>query len=266
MIKNNLLNEVRKIEEIELELTIFNSKRALSKTDKKLELRKIGDCSLLYDINSPSSIYYNRIKGFGIKDLDKLNEILDVYSEQNIIPCFDITPNNMNEEVSQALFNYGYSNFEQLVFMQLIPEINENIKNKTKIVEVTAENAEEFVNIVIRSNGGMDIDQKVIEKKKEYFYKPNFHNYISYLGGEVAGMGSLFISGQEGYIANDFTFEKFRGKGIQKSLLIHRINKAKELGLEKLYTDVEFGSISHNNMETLGLKTVFINSFWNKAK
>lgn len=172
----------------------------------------------------------------------------------------------MNEEVSQALFNYGYSYFDQLVFMQLIPEINQNLKNKTKIVEVTAENAEEFVNIVIRSNGGMDIDQKVIEKKKKYFYKPNFHNYIFYLEGEAAGMGSLFISGKEGYTANDFTFEKFRGKGIQKSLLIHRINKAKELGLEKLYSDVEFGSISHNNMETLGFKTVFINSFWKKAK
>lgn len=78
MIKNHLLDEVRKIEEIELELTIFNSKRALTKTDKKLELRKIGDCSLLCDTNSPSSIYYNRIKGFGIKDLDKLEEILDV--------------------------------------------------------------------------------------------------------------------------------------------------------------------------------------------
>jgi hypothetical protein len=32
--------------------------------DKKLELRKIGNCSLIWDTNSPNSIYYNRIKGF----------------------------------------------------------------------------------------------------------------------------------------------------------------------------------------------------------
>jgi hypothetical protein len=266
MIKNKLLEEVRKIEDMELELTIFNSKRALSKIDKRLEVAKIGDCSLLLDSCSPSSIYYNRIKGFGLKDLDKLEEILAIYSHHNITPCFDMTPNNINEEVSTTLLNYGYSNVEQLVFMQLVPELNENMKNDMKIVEVTEHNAEEFVNLIINSNGGMDVDDQVIERKKQYFYKPNFHNYIYYLEGEAAGMGSLFINGVEGYIANDFTFEKFREKGIQKSLLMHRINKAKQLGLEKLYTDVEFGSVSHNNMESLGFKTVFINSFWMKVK
>lgn len=47
-------------------------------------------------------------------------------------------------------------------------------------------------------------------------------------------------------------------------MLAHRISRAVEAGLEKLYTDVEFGSVSHNNMEKLGFRTVFINSFWMK--
>ncbi|WP_352408144.1 hypothetical protein [Acetoanaerobium noterae] len=47
-------------------------------------------------------------------------------------------------------------------------------------------------------------------------------------------------------------------------MLKYRINKAKELGLDRLYTDVEFGSISHNNMKKLGFETVFVNSYWMK--
>jgi hypothetical protein len=266
MSKNHLLEQVCKIEKLELELTVFNSKRALSNIDKKLEVKKIGNSNLLLDVNSRGSAYYNRVKWFGSKDLDKLGQILDVYYEQDITPCFDMTPNNINEEVSAALSKNGFVNSEQLVFMQLIPESYVDLKKEIKIVEVTQENAEEFVNIVIRSNGRMDIVENVIERKKQYFYRPNFHNYISYIGNEVAGIGSLFISGKEGYIANDYTFAQFRGNGNQKNLLKYRINKAKELGLEKLYTDVEFGSISHNNMEKIGFKTVFINSFWMKLK
>ena len=109
MSNNKVLEHVSRIEEMEIQLTTFNSRRALSKVDKKLEVKKIGDCSLIYEPNSPNSIYYNRVKGFGMKDIDKLEQILDIYMEQNIIPCFDMTPNNINGEVSTALFNHGYT-------------------------------------------------------------------------------------------------------------------------------------------------------------
>lgn len=216
MSNNKVLEHVSRIEEMEIQLTTFNSRRALSKVDKKLEVKKIGDCSLIYEPNSPNSIYYNRVKGFGMKDIDKLEQILDIYMEQNIIPCFDMTPNNINGEVSTALFDHGYAVFEQLAFMQLITEVYKEFKKEIDIVEVTQENAEEFVNIVIESNGGMDIDASVINRKAPYFYKPNFLNFISYNGGKVAGIGSIFINGKEGYIANDYTFDDFREREVKK--------------------------------------------------
>lgn len=73
MRSNKVLDQVSKIEDMEIQLTKFNSKRALSKIDKRLEVRKIGNCSLIYEPNSPNSIYYNRVKGFGMKDIDKLD-------------------------------------------------------------------------------------------------------------------------------------------------------------------------------------------------
>lgn len=264
MFSNEVLEQVSKIEDMEIQLTKFNSKRALSNIDKKIEVMKIGNCSLIYEPNSTNSIYYNRIKGFGMNDIDKLEQIMEVYREQNIIPCFDMTPNNINSEVSTALFNHGYTVREQLAFMQLIPKTFECFKKEIDIVEVTRENAEDFLNIVIESNGGMDIDESVIKRKAPFFYKPNFYNFISFVGEKVAGIGSLFINNKEGYIANDYTFEEFRGMGSQKALLMYRLNKAKELGLETIYTDVEFGSISHNNMKKLGFETVFVNSYWIK--
>jgi hypothetical protein len=57
MTNNRLLEQVSKVEQIELELTIFNAKRALSKIDKNLKVRQIGNSTLLIETNSPKSPY-----------------------------------------------------------------------------------------------------------------------------------------------------------------------------------------------------------------
>jgi len=264
MVENNIISTMKKIEDLELKLTVFNSKRALSNIEKDLEIVRIGKSSLIVDKNSPKSGYFNRVKGFGEEDIDKLKSILNIYSKYKIEPFFEITPNNITESVSRVLNKESYVNIEQLVYMELneleVKEINSTIE----IVKVSEANAEEFITIIQRSNEGMDISKEVVEKKKQYFYKPYFHNYIAYSSGEVAGIGSMYISGNAGYIANDYTFEKARGLGCQKTLLTHRINEAKKLGLESLYTDVVFGSISHNNMRKLGFKDIYTSSFWAK--
>ena len=266
MIDNNIISTMSKIEKLELELTVFNSKRALSNIEKDLEIIRIGNSTLIIDRNSPKSGYYNRVKGFGEGDIDKLKSILNTYSKYNIEPFFEVTPNNITESVSKALSREGYANIEQLVYMELNElEISESNRNADiEIVKVSDANSEEFVDIIQQSNGGMDISKEVVENKKHYFYKPCFHNYIAYSSGEVAGIGSMFISEDTGYIANDYTFEKARGLGCQKVLLTHRINEAINLGLKSLYTDVVFGSISHNNMKKFGFEDVYTSSFWTK--
>ncbi|MBF4691487.1 GNAT family N-acetyltransferase [Fusibacter ferrireducens] len=264
MIENNIISTMSKIEKLEIALTTFNSKRALSNIDKDLEILNVGKSSLMIDKNSPKSGYYNRVKGFCEEDIVNLENILNTYSKYEIEPCFEITPNNISENVSRTLSKEGFINVEQLVYMELKELEAIQSDSKIEIFKVTESNAEEFINIILLSNEGMDISQKVIENKKHYFYESNFHNYIAYSSGEVAGIGSMFISENVGYIANDYTFEKARGLGCQKVLLAHRINEAIKLGLESLYTDVVFGSISHSNMKKLGFTDVYMSSFWMK--
>lgn len=262
--KGNVLLEVDRINEMELALTEFNSKRAFSLDDKNLKVKKIGDCTLLIDSISPSSIYYNRIKGFGINDIDKIDEILNIFYSEQITPCFDMTPNNIKIEVAQLLMAKGFYCAEQLVFLEIEPHFCE-YESDIKLVKVTEENVVEFLHLIALSNG-MELDEELVKRKAKYFYQANFQNYIAYIGEEAIGMGSLFIKGEKGYVANDFTFPAYRGKGVQKALLYHRLQVAKEMGLTKIYTDVEFGSASHNNMLKLGFKSVFQNSFWMKVE
>lgn len=269
MEKRTILETVRSIEAMELALTVFNAQRALADRDKHLEVLTHGDCTLLIEEGSPESPYYNRVKGFGRKDLDHLDGILARYHGKGVRPCFDMTPDHLDEEVAGALFRHGYAAVDQLVFLENLPGVTEKVRGKSdagnpeiRIEEVREATAEGFVRIIMESNGGMDIGDDVIRRKKHYFHQPQFRNLVAFIGDEVAGIGSLFIKGSEGYLANDYTFEAFRGRGVQKALIDYRMIQAEKLGLERLYTDVEFGSVSHQNMERSGFRTVFLNAFY----
>ncbi|WP_374954637.1 hypothetical protein [Paenibacillus sp. AR247] len=72
----------------------------------------------------------------------------------------------------------------------------------------------------------------------------------------------MFIHTGKGYLANDYTLPAFRGRGCQTALIRHRLSEAKRTGLSIVYTDVEFGSPSHNHMLVQGFRHVYTNSFW----
>jgi hypothetical protein len=256
------LDYVGQIEKIELELTKLNASRSLVPVERKLEVFHMGNCTLLRDQTDPASNYYNRIKGFGPEDLPDLDKLLSYYN--NAAPCFDITPNHMTEEVTRALSKNGFIPVEQLVFMLTDPSNGFALTTAYQIERVTETSAEEFIRWIVLSQEGMEINEEMIVRTKAYFYSPNFLNYMLKVDGSPAAIGSLFLNGQEGYMANDYTFKSFRGRGCQLALLKHRLSDAVKLGVKTVYTDVEFGSVSHGNMDKVGFKTAYLNTFWIK--
>lgn len=249
-----------RIESMELELTQLNANRSLVPVERRLEILRHGNSILLRDQTDPTSPYYNRIKGFGPQDVPELDRILSRY---DVAPSVDITPNHMTEEVARALSERGFIPMEQLVFMYAVPSNMEDA-SEFRIERVTEQTAEEFIRWIELSSGGTRFSEQAVARSKAYFYSPHFLNYMLRIDGKPAAMGSLFLHGEEGYIANDYTFEAFRGKGCQRALLRQRLSDAAKVGVQYVYTDVMFGSTSHGSMEKAGFKTAFLNTFWMK--
>jgi hypothetical protein len=253
---------VEQIEKIELELTKLNASRSLVPVERQLQVSKMGNSILLRDPTDPTSIYYNRIKGFGPQDFSDLDKLISHYN--NVAPCFDMTPNHMTEEVTRALSERGFIPVEQIVFMFTHPLNGLELSSAFQIERVTEKNVEEFIRWIALSMNGMELKEEVIARTKAYFHSPNFLNYMLSIDGRPAAIGSLFLNEQEGYIANDYTFKSFRGRGCQLALLRQRLSDAVKLDIKTVYTDVEFGSVSHGNMEKVGFKTAYLNTFWIK--
>ena len=63
-----------------------------------------------------------------------------------------------------------------------------------------------------------------------------WHVFIVRIGGVVAGTGALFVSGGIGWCDWGATAPAFRGRGIQRALLRHRLANADALGLARVHT------------------------------
>lgn len=272
-----VLGDVERMIHLETELTKFNNERSLYLAESRLAVTQIGGTTLLSDELSPQSSYYNRVIGFGPADLDRLSEILGIYAAAGIDPCFDMSPDRQTGEVAEALAAQGFVPRLQLAFLKnerngedLGRELAEGFAPHAELEISRISDEEEalsFIRLIERSRGGdfPALDEAIVQRKSRYFYRKDFQNFVVFIGGEPAGMGSMFIRGDTGYLANDFTFPDYRRLGVQTALIRHRLQTAAALGLKRVYTDVEFASASHSNMVKGGFELVYLNAFWMKT-
>lgn len=272
-----VLGEVKRMIQLETELTKFNNERSLYLTESRLAVTQIGGATLLSDELSPQSSYYNRVIGFGPADVDRLSEILGIYAAADLEPCFDMSPDRQTGEVAEALAAQGFVPRLQLAFLkndrigeELGRDQAEGFASPAEIEISRISDEEEalsFIRLIERSRGEESpaFDETIMLRKSRYFYREDFRNFVVSIGREPAGMGSMFIRGDTGYLANDFTFPDFRRRGVQTALIRHRLQAAADLGLKRVYTDVEFASASHANMLKCGLELVYMNTFWMKS-
>ncbi|MGG6314541.1 hypothetical protein [Paenibacillus macerans] len=117
--KKPILEAVKRIIALETELTLFNNERLLTLPEPRLTVSRTGGATLLMDVQSPQSSYYNRVIGFGPAELDRLQDILTSYGAEGIVPCFDMSPDRQSSEVAGALAAQGFVPRLQLAYLQI---------------------------------------------------------------------------------------------------------------------------------------------------
>ena len=66
---------------------------------------------------------------------------------------------------------------------------------------------------------------------------PRWHLFVSYQGDTPAGTGGLFVDGGNGWLKWGATDEAFRRRGSQGAIMAARIELARELGCDNLFTE-----------------------------
>jgi DNA-binding winged helix-turn-helix (wHTH) protein len=95
---------------------------------------------------------------------------------------------------------------------------------------------------------------------------PDFHHYLAYSGGLLAGVATLRMDGTLAQIWGGGTLPQFRGRGVQKALLLRRMQDAKAAGCEMCVIITPPGARSQENALRSGFtllysRAIFVKSF-----
>lgn len=88
--------------------------------------------------------------------------------------------------------------------------------------------------------------------------------FLARIGGEAAGTGMLFDVRPIGGLGNGSVRPKFRGRGLQKALIAHRIRDGWSRGL-RIFFGQTINPVSAHNMEDLGWRKLYDEVAWERA-
>ncbi len=80
---------------------------------------------------------------------------------------------------------------------------------------------------------------------------------LAWVDGEPAGTGELLIEEGVGWLSADSTLPPYRGRGVQRSLQLERLRRARDAGCDLAVTESSPGSQSQRNMERLGFRIAY---------
>jgi DNA-binding winged helix-turn-helix (wHTH) protein/GNAT superfamily N-acetyltransferase len=99
--------------------------------------------------------------------------------------------------------------------------------------------------------------QKLTEGFMDASITPGFRHYVARVDGRAVGVGSLRIDRPLAQFAGGGTLPEFRGRGVQKALLQHRLQEARNAGCEIAVITAPPGSRSEENALRSGFALLY---------
>lgn len=204
----------------------------------------------------------NRIVGpYNDKFLDKLEEIINWFKSHQKFCCISIIPRVdhvkiINQLLAENFILDGYQSF----WIKKVNEQSEIDLTFESIRDVSPDNEDDFIDV------GLDAFQlkknKTLMEVFSSLWKVSFQledsfNYVYYDGDKAVGTGSLFMSGEFGFLANGAVLQEARGRKIQQALIQHRITKAQSQRAKYVVATTDLDSTSGRNMQRNHFKLAF---------
>jgi GNAT superfamily N-acetyltransferase len=211
---------------------------------------------------------FNRIVGLRDGQQALFAELDDWYGAHGVACRLDIAPGDLTPALAEALAKRRYvqSGFHTSLYGR--PDGVEASFPDIAIARVDAAPAmEDFLDVYL---AGWSIPEAVRDDAKVnmrgWLGRSDWTLLLATIEGTPAAAAKLYFHDRIGYFADAATHPDFRGRGLQIALLHHRRDLAKANGAELIYSGAEFGSVSHRNMERLGMRVLHTRALWTRAR
>ncbi len=255
----------RKIEDSEVEAleSRLAAIQGIEGNPMDIAIEKFGNATAFTAKNIPGPSF-NTVKGLCGEDIVHVDSILEFYRQRDIPIRFEITPAHTSNELLATLANKGLFQYD---FHTVLYSIDYKISEKyNPLISIRTLGKSEFDLFADIYTSGFEMPaflKEGVAKNNEVLHNnPSWTFYLANYQNKPAGIGVLFVSDGIGTLAASTTVPNFRGKGIQKALIIKRLEQASSLHIQMVVGQARYGSISQNNMEKLGMKVAYTKAIW----
>jgi GNAT superfamily N-acetyltransferase len=241
-----MLNEIERISE-DLERHALESLHEFCPDETRaalgLKLIRIEDVSVALSSADPS-ILINRALGLGTEVPGSAGTIVEVletyrrhgYRRYGVSNYFlHVYEDDLSAEAKAAIEDAGMVRRRGWMKFRRDASPAEAVETALRVeVAKDAEAADHFGRIVC---GAFDMSDAAIPMMAGLVDDPRWHLFVSYDGDAPAGAGGLFVDGGQAWLEWGATDEAFRRRGSQGAIMAARIDLARELGCENLFTE-----------------------------
>ncbi len=164
-----------------------------------------------------------------LKTKDNLETVIDkLISEVPEGNPFSIWSHELNGQnnLKEVLLAKGFEPIATTPFMTW--DVRPTALGNHSVELTTADTFQSILGLTFHVN---EIIQKGYARLLE---QSNAENFVVFLEGKPVGTGSMMINGKTGGIFNISTLSEYQKKGCARSMMLYLMNRAVELGLEKL--------------------------------
>lgn len=238
--------------------------QALVRNPMGVEIKTFGSTSVFMAKKMPGPAF-NTVRGFNREDINLLDDILAFYQRNEIVPQFELNPAYTSPELFRALMSNGYcqSRFHTMLYGTDLTETTNHLSGLTIRLLDDLE-MDLYASIYVDSFNLPDLLKKgVAHHNKILLEDKRWSFYIAEWNGKPAAIASLYIEEEVAVLAAAATLPTFRERGIHQQLILARMKKARDKGVDVISGQASFASSSQNNMEKCGMKAAYTKGIWN---
>jgi GNAT superfamily N-acetyltransferase len=262
----------RRIEQndIDYSLSRLDGMRQAAGNPLAIDIKQYGNTFAFRIKTWPDFWYGNKVLGLEPSDANHLDEITEFFGHQDLNFRFEITPASLNSKLASQLHKLGFCqmSFNTAVYGQPSLETGISPRDEISVREIHPDEVDLFLDLYQDGFGlpRLNTDERRAVRAWLEHAKSNLYLCLAYMDKQPAGVGILYMQDAIGLLADAATLPEFRGRGCQTAMIQHRIAHAAERDCDLLTSFVEFGSVSHLNLERSGLRVAYTKAMWWKAK
>jgi GNAT superfamily N-acetyltransferase len=207
---------------------------------------------------------YNRVVGVGLEQPateDGIERITAAFAEAGVPRFFiQVSPAAAPDDLAERLLERGFVHYNSWVrlyrSLEAIPEPRADVD----IRPLDAAHATDFGALVALAFGWPDALGTIAAQA---LGRPGWHHFAAFVDGTLAGTGVLFTGRDLAWITFGTTHPDYRNRGIQKALIIHRMEVARTRGCRTVIVETaeqkpDRASPSYLNMIKLGFEVGYV--------